>query len=360
MNLNKLIDVLNYLNNEINSHKLIATYNKLLNLMYAYELDRNDIVLKDIEQEKKKILKFHNDFKNKTWSESQNDVIDRLNKDGLLGKLAIENFNKIFKTFKDNPKDAGDKIQISINEINSLLKEISVLLKSLEPILTSTNDLNDENLEDNNLLIIKFKENSFFQNINLLEKFCRIWSKIIMSFMYLTKEDIKPAYIESISKDYIIFFLEKETIETLTNAAYEVLKGYKKVIEVRRLQLEIESINLTNKEELRDLLEDEVLNIVDILSSQVTYELISQFNWEAKPKKNELHKSIQISLKQIVNFIEKGGSIESKNSRELNKLNEKIIVILNNIKELEDNNNYNNKEFYFDVSFEEDEVEKFD
>lgn len=360
MNLNKLLDVLNYLDNEINSQKLIATYSKLLGLMNDYDLDRSDIILKNIEQEKKKILKFHNGVKNKTWFESQKDVISRLNKDGVLGELGIEKFNKIFKNFKDNPKAAAERIQIRINEFNSLQKEISLLLKSLEPIIISTNEHNEENLEDDNLLIIKFKENSFFQNINLLEKFCRIWSKIIMSFMYLTKEDIKPVYIESISKDYIIFFLEKETIETLTNAAYEVLKGYKKVIEVRRLQLEIESINLTNKEELRDLLEDEVLNIVDILSSQVTYELISQFNWETKPKKNELHKSIQISLKQIVNFIEKGGSIESKNSRELKKLNEKIIIILNNIMELENNNTYNNKEFYFDVSFEEDDVEKFE
>ncbi len=359
MNLNKLIDVLNYLDNEINSQKIVATYNKLLGLMNEYDLDRSDVILKNIEQEKKRILKFHIDFKNKTWLESQKDVIDRLNKDGVLGELGIENFNKIFRNFKDNPKDAADRIQIRINEFNSLLKEISVLLKSLEPIFISNSELNEENLEENNLLIIKFKENSFFQNINLLEKFCRIWSKIIMSFMYLTKEDIKPAYIQSISKDYIVFFLEEETIETLTNAAYEVLKGYKKVIEVRRLQLEIESINLTNKEELRDLLEDEVLNIVDIISSQVTYELISQFNWETKPKKNELHKSIQISLKQIVNFIEKGGSIESKKSQELKKLNEKIILILNNIKELEGNNNYN-KEYYFDVSFEEDEVEKFE
>ncbi len=359
MNLNKLIDVLSYIENEIKNYNLISVYNNLIELMYDYDLDKNESILKKIEIEKKKITKFHNEFKSKIWLESQNDVIERLNKDDVLGKPALDSLTKIFKLFKENPKEAGDKIQIHITEINSLLKEISLLLKSLEPIIVSPNELNDSNLEDNNLLIVKFKDNSFFQNINLLEKFCRIWNKILMSFMYLTNERIKPAFIDSISKDSITFYLEKETIETLTNAAYEVLKGYKKVIEVRRLQLEIESINLTNKDELKDLLEDEVINIVDIISSQVTYELIAQYNWDKKDKKDELHKNVQISLKQIVNFIEKGGSIESTGSGDLKKLNEKIIVILNNIKELETNNNYS-KDFYFDISFEEDEVEKFD
>jgi hypothetical protein len=49
MNLDKLIDVLNYLDNKINSQKLITTYNKLLDLMHDYDLDKSDIILKNIE-----------------------------------------------------------------------------------------------------------------------------------------------------------------------------------------------------------------------------------------------------------------------------------------------------------------------
>jgi hypothetical protein len=365
MNLTRLIEVLHFVRDQINEKELILHYENLKNLLI--ELDKepeNKSIISNINSEKQIILDFHEDFILRTWAESQNDVIEKLNRERIIGKPAIKKLNYIFTKFRNNPVEASNQIRQIIVVLKIALKEIAILLKSLEPIIeeSSRNEVNDE-FEEDNLLIITFEDNTFFQNIHLLEKFCRIWSRILMSFMFLSKDSVEPPSIYEIRTNSISFILNNKTVETITQGAYQVLKGYKKVIEIRRLQLEIESINLSNKAEIKNLLDDEVINIVDIISSQVTYELISKFEWDKTNEKEDLYKNIQISLKQIVNFIEKGGRVESKHSKELHSLNEKIIIILKSIKELEKNNNYSKSKAYsFDFNFddEDEEVERFE
>jgi len=362
MNLNRLIEVLTFVQNHINDMQLILHYKNLKSHLLKLETNSEDNTIIDINNEKKYIIDFHEKFSSKTWGESQNDVIERLNKEKILGTPAIKRINNIFTKNKTNPQEAAKQIDTIITTLNSVLKEISILLKSLEPIIEDSTNEKKETFEDNNILIISFESGSFFQNIHYLEKFCRIWNRILLSFMYLTNEPVEFANIHDLNSNNISFILNNKIIDTITQASYQVLKGYKKVVEIRRLQLEIESINLSNKSEIKNLLDDEVINIVDIISSQVTYELLAKYKWDKKSEKDELYKNIQISLKQIVNFIEKGGKIESKNSKELNSLTDKIIVILKSIKELEKNNNYKKSSYQYDFTFEDEDndVERFE
>ena len=361
MNLTRLLDVLIYIENHVSDKNLILNYQNLSSLLFKYSDTRAEELLKQIEENKRTILGIHSEFKSKNWSESQNASIQKLNKDKVLGKSAIVRLNQLFSKNIENPFELAKQIDLIVKDLNHLLNEVSILMKSLDPLVkTSDEKVFDEFNDEDNLLIISFTDGTFFQNINLLEKFCRIWNKVLMSFMYLTKETLKPAQIYEIKTNSITFLLDPETISALTKGSYEVLKGYKKVLEIRKLQLEINNLNLSNKIEIESLLEDEVINIVDIISSQVTYELSANYNWDGKPKKNEIHKNVQVALKQIVNFIEKGGKVESVQSKELHDLNEKIIIILNNIKELE-NSNQTDEKFHIDISFDdEEEVEKFE
>lgn len=147
-------------------------------------------------------------------------------------------------------------------------------------------------------------------------------------------EDIRIHDIESSS---ITFYTGIKTINAITRGTYQVLKGYKKVLEIRRLQLELDGLTLTNKEEIRNLLEEEVLNIVDLISGSVTTELLSKYGWTDKFEKEDIYKAIQISLKQTINFVEKGGKIDSNHASDLRQINEKVISILKNISEMESN-----------------------
>jgi len=359
MDLILLKETLEKIEQLLKEKQLLLHYKNLANSLYQLANNKSDTLLQKVEIEKNQIIKIHDEFTQEHWTETQIEFIKKFNRDRLLGRKAIRRIILVFRYHNANPFEEAREVEQIVEDYNLLMIELNTLLKSLQTILIDT-DTENEHQQTNsyNLLFLSFEEGTFFQNINLLEKFCRIWNRILMSFMYLTGETIKPTLIYDIKPKSISFALEPEAIKALTTSACKVLAGYKKVLEIRKLQLEVNTLNLHNKYELENLLEDEVINIVDILSFQVSTKLVESYDLRKKIKKEEIRKNIQIALKQIVNFIEKGGKIESTHSRELHELIEKIIILLKSIKDIETKTNYE-KEFHFDLSFEEQEEEKF-
>ena len=359
MNLYLLKETLEKIETLLKEKQLVMHYQTLANHLFNLSKNFSDELVQKIYFEKKEIVRIHNEFTHENWTDLQIEYIKKINRDRLLGRKAVHRILLVFQFHNANPFEEAREIEQIIEDYNLLNIELSTLSKSLDTILHDSND-DAENTQTNsyNLLFLTFEEGTFFQNLTLLEKFCRIWNRILMSFTYLTGELVKPTLIYDIKPRSISFSLEPEAIKALTTSASKVLIGYKKVLEIRKLQLEVNNLNLHNKYELENLLEDEVVNIVDILSFQVSTKLVQTYDLRKKIRKEEIRKNIQIALKQIVNFIEKGGKIESTHSREMSDLNEKIIVLLKNIKDLETKTNYE-KEFHFDISFEQDEVEKF-
>ena len=359
MNLILLKETLEKLEKMLNETHLLAHYKNLAKYLFQKSKNNNEDISIKIENEKNQIIKTHSAFTQKSWTGIQVEFIKKFNRDRLIGNKAIRRLQLVFQYHNADPFEEAKEIEQIIEDYNLLMIEISTLIRSLDTILLDDNiDTENRQTYSYNLLFLSFEEGTFFQNLNLLEKFCRIWNRILMSFMYLTGETIKPTLIYDIKPRSIIFELEPEAIKALTISACKVLIGYKKVLEIRQLQLEVNTLNLHNKYELENLLEDEVINIVDILSFQVSSKLVESYDLRKKIRKEEIRKNIQIALKQIVNFIEKGGKIESTHSSELEELIKKIIILIKNIKDLETKTNYD-KEFHFDLTFEEDEEEKF-
>ena len=179
-----------------------------------------------------------------------------------MGLKAIRRLLLVFQYHNSNPYEEAREVEQIIEDYNLLNTEIATLSKSLDTILFDESTKN-ENKQTNtyNLLMLSFGDGTFFQNLSLLEKFCRIWSRILMSYMYLTGETIRPTTIIDMKPTSISFSIEPEAIKALTTSACKVLNGYKKVLEIRKLQLEVNNLNLHNKYELENLLEDEVINI---------------------------------------------------------------------------------------------------
>ncbi len=360
MNLYQLTETLESIKKMIADKLLLLHYQTLANQLYSIASGSDsDDEIQVVEDKKKIITRIHTEFSQESWSDIQVEFIKKFNKNDLLGKKAIKRLQQVFVTFKDKPFEQAQEIEQIINDYDSLVVELTSLLKSLGTILFNSDEhqSDDQGLNYSHLYI-SFEEGTFFQHLSILEKFSRIWNRILMSFMYLTCETIKPTFVSEISSKTITFNLEPEAIKALTYSAVQVLKGYKKVLEIRRLQLEINNLNLSNKNELEDILEDEVINIVDIISLQVSMELVDKYDLSRKIRKEEIRRNIQIALKQIVNFIEKGGKIDSPHSKELRELIERIILIIKNIKELELCNKQD-KKYHFEMTFEEEELEKF-
>ena len=160
----------------------------------------------------------------------------------------------------------------------------------------------------------------------------------------MTQETIDDIRIYDIESSSITFYTGIKTINALTKGTYQVLKGYKKVLDVRKIQLELEDLNLSNKEDIKNLLEEEVINIVDVISSSVTKELLTKYGWNEKFEHEDVYKAVQVSLKQAINFVEKGGKIDSNHAGDLRQMNENVISTLKRISEMEHEKKNNENE----------------
>lgn len=338
MHINQLVDILHFIDSTIDKVNITGQYQVLHALCCETNININNDLKQQLHEQKKKLCDTLIEINPKLWTDSQYRIFIKFEKADLLGDEAVLKLHKLFDGNSQNYGALKTDIKNIIDSFQQLKLGIQQLILGLEPLVKPKSGSigGDIELEErHHLLYIQFEEALFIKNISQLEKFCRIWNKILASFAYLTEESVEDIRIHDIESCSITFHTGIKTINAITRGAYQVLKGYKKVLEVRRLQLELENLTLTNKEELRNLLEEEVLNIVDIISSSVTTELLNKYGWNDRREKEEVFNAIQISLKQTINFVEKGGKIDSNHAGDLRQINAKVISILKNITEME-------------------------
>jgi hypothetical protein len=306
----------------------------------------NPVKVEMMQKMKTQIIEIQEKINPNRWRDYHVRLLNKYDKQGLFGKEAIEKINKTFEVNKTSYEDITITIKELISDTSSFYNNIKQMIEGLEPLVkpiyTTSNSIDID--ERNHLLFISFDEALFIKDIPQLEKFCRIWNRIIAAFTILTNEKLEDIRIYDIESTSITFYAGIKTINTMTRGTHQVLLGYKKVLEVRRLQLELDNLQLSFKEEIKTLLEDEIVNIVDIISGKVAEELLQKYNWEQNEKYRDVYNMVQISLKQTLDFMEKGGKIESKHSSDLSKLNETINKIRHNIFDMETGGNSHNSD----------------
>jgi len=336
MQINQLVDILNFIKNIITDKKLIYHYNELSNIILA---NPNSNI--DLQNKREVIIHLQHEINPNKWRDYQSKLLLKYDKNDLFGEEAIKVLNTILDKTPFEPKKAAKEINTIVKSLNDFIEIIESLLTGISPLVKPSFENNPNSVdlnESNHLIYITFDEALFIKDIMQLEKFCRIWNKMLAAFTLLTREDINEIRIYDIESTSLTFYAGLKTINTLTKGTYQVLLGYKKVLEVRRLQLELDSLKLNFRDEIKHLLEEEIINIVDIISEKVTEELLNKFEWNDPSERSQIQKAVQVSLKQTLDFIEKGGKIVSKHSSDLGKLNDTIYAILNNIYDLESSN----------------------
>lgn len=338
MHINQLVDILKFIDSVFDKNQIVEKYKNLFVLCSNRNISSNSDLQDQLLDAKKSLFDVLVNVNPKSWTDAQYRIFIKFGHSDIIGEEAVLKLQKIFDSNENNFLQIKAEIEIILNAIYSIQQSLSQLKSGLEPLVkASPKGLGGElELEErHHLLYIQFDEGIFIKDIGQLEKFCRIWNRILASFAYLTKEAAEDIRIYDIESSSITFYTGIKTINALTKGTYQVLKGYKKVLEIRKLQLELDGLNLSNKDELKSMLEEEVVNIVDVISGSVTNELLNKYGWNGTFEQDEVYKTVQISLKQSINFVEKGGKIDSNHAGELRQINEKIISILKNISDME-------------------------
>lgn len=272
-----------------------------------------------------------------TWDKNQQWIYKRLNAEGLFDDVFSNQLDEFFVKESIEFQQLKDFLIEKENEIKKLQDKIKNLLNNIQPFIDQTNYIEKADEKGNeNLLYVTFAEALFIENIEQLEKFCRIWNQILMSYSELTHEDTEQIKIHDIESTSITFFAGTETIKALSEATHQILVKYQKILEIKRLKLELKELQLNNHDEIQTLLQNELALTVDDITAYVANDLLKKYDWMNSAQVESIYKQIQISLKQTVNFIERGGLISSLHTKDFNDLSTKIIADLNSIQEKED------------------------
>jgi len=178
------------------------------------------------------------------------------------------------------------------------------------------------------LLKIYFEDVRFGSEIDHFEKFFRIWGRIIGAFTMLTEERFEETSVFEVESGAVTFAISEKALSALSDGMCNLLTRYKKVLEIKRLELELVSLDLTINDQLEAIIDDEVKATIYTACSSITSDLLDTYGWMGNPNQEDISGSVKTSLMQILTFVERGGTIYSSHASELKKLNDDIALAL--------------------------------
>ncbi len=308
MLINKLVEILDFIQNTIETNQFVTQYKTIENLCKKAESEKSktlpDSIIDLITMLQNKLEELNID----NWDAQYRHILEKIEGENLFGKKASENLNLIIETKKDNLKQIHKEFSNIVSYYEKILKHIEQLKNGLIP-LTKPSKFIDNQKQNKNLLHIVFQDAFFIQDIEQLEKFLRIWGRILFSFANLTGEETDVIKIYDIESNSITFFAGEKTIKSLSEGTFNVLSKYQKILEIRKLQQELEKLSLTKQEDIIYILNEEEQILINDSTYSVTNDLLKEYEWIGTNEIDKMFKEIQISLKQTLNFIEKGGAI---------------------------------------------------
>ena len=323
MQLHPSIQMFTNLKEIIEKNDLLSKYQYLLDSFNKAGLKTlSDTVKTKIEESLTQINQANQELTAMFWNASLKE---------FFPKIAIENILKI--NLYDISSIKPEKYQSIIDYYSNCSTSIKAMLETTQHFIKEFGQIatTEDNLTKNDELIktfhIYFINNTSINTFNELEKYTRIWNNILISFSKLTKEEETPINVQFVDKNALFVSLGVKTIHAILKALAAILLTQRRRLEIRNLKQEIHQVELSNEAGFEVLLEEELTNVVDEHSSILTKELMETFELNYF-QNQEIYDNIQIASKQLLNFIEKGGKIDTRQNKskdELNEINKSII-----------------------------------
>lgn len=182
---------------------------------------------------------------------------------------------------------------------------------------------------DETLFTIFFNNDMNIETFADIEQYSKVWDNILGSFILLSGNESDTTTIQAYSSKQAFFTVKLPLNSGLcfASAIIDILTTYKKLVEIRKLKIDIQKLDLS--EHLLDELEQEMMNIVDNTTAKTIERIITESNIRFN-NTDEVFTESQYSLKMVLNFIEKGGVVlfNKGNNSEINNLSDTISNLL--------------------------------
>jgi hypothetical protein len=228
----------------------------------------------------------------------------------LMGNSGVEKVNTIFAEHNLDPIGAVNAFDEMRRKYEQLISSASDILRILAPIDVG---VVETDIEDGHAVLqITFKAKAAMGNVTDWKEYSEQWWRIVRSFGLLTDTTADQAKILSFQQGSVI--VEVSALYILVKAvglaADKIMSVIERLLDLRKKIQEIKRLDLTNKQIELDL-QKEADAFVENKMSQITENLILEIN-KAKAEDGEVKNGLQLSIKDLYQFLDKGGTVDCR------------------------------------------------
>ena len=301
-----IVDLIDHIKNEIESKKLVSQLRGIIDIIQIVSKPDEENHDEDLNNAKAQSIFDLRNIEPENWLYSKTILLNEIDRKGIIGKRGAQNLIDIFESNRANPAGLIQQINHVIEEIDKLCNIDTELIKSFI--------VDEESIEGKSLITLMFEGNTAVNSIDDLESYIRIWSKIISNYSGLINTGETELIINCLDKKYMIIEIPEgdNVLESISFGAARIIETYKKILRIKKLQLEAVTLSLDKK--IYNTLEDEVKFAIEQTTQKIVAELMVMNNIDDSKNNEDFFACIRDSLGQIVGFIDKGGKIECVSS----------------------------------------------
>jgi hypothetical protein len=306
MNAERLHVIARTLKQELAQKRITENLQTLVNSLQSIVQSTNQSTQQNLVSSRDAFLTSVTDTPSDSFTPAWRQVLVELGGEELFGKKLKQQVQQILSDNQITPAVSHQKLSEILSKLQTFKSALDQLVAGFTSFHIGSEELAPGEAEITLLIPrveVDDKLDDFTNELEEMEFILNTFSEVATGH----KDDLK---IRSVSSSGLMIFLAASpAFAAIIAKVVDLIVGqYKKILEIKKLQLEIERLQLPDeisaktKEHANSLMETEI--------DKFTVEIIKQYPLRNAERKNELTTAVKISLNRVANRIDRGFNFE--------------------------------------------------
>lgn len=306
MNAERLHAIAKVLKNELLRRRTISTLQNLVNCLQQIVQSNNQSTQQNLVAAREAFYVAVTDTPSDSFTPAWRQILVEMGGDDLFGKNLKQWTEKIFAENQMTPGVAQQNLAEILDRLQQSTKALDQLIAAFEYFKIGSEELNPGEGEIALLIpreAVHDKLEEFTEELDDMKFILNTFSELATGH----KDDLK---IRTLSSSGLMLFLAASPgfAAIIAKAIDFVVGQYKKILEIKKLQLEIHRLELP--EQVSQITKSHVNTLMENAIEKFTIDIVQEYSGKDGGRKNEIRNAVKISLNKIANKIDHGFNFE--------------------------------------------------
>jgi len=306
MNAERLHIVARTLKNELDERDVVDRLQGLVKALQSIVQQSNANTQQNLASSRDSFYEAVTDTPSDSFTPAWRQVLIEMGGDELFGRNLKQRVQQILADNQMTPGVAFQELEEILKRLKGFSSALDELLEAFEYFAIGSETLGPGEAEITLLIPreeVHDKMEEFIDELDDMKFILNTFSELATGH----KDDLK---IRTISSSGLMVFLAAHAIfaAMVAKAIDFVVGQYKKILEIKKLQVEIDRLQLPD--EISEKTKQHANRLMEAQIEKFTIEIVNEYVGKDGERKNELKNAVRISLNKIANKIDHGFNIE--------------------------------------------------